>query len=593
MIHNEALLPDLYSEPKGEDVKLPAAALILAAALLSCAPGQTEDQKFETLAKNYVENLLEMNPEWATALGDHRYDARLGDYSIAGIQANRNMNAIYLDSLNRIQERQLIPENRIDYSIMKTNLAAWIFQTDTLKEYEWNPLNYNIGGAIYGLTSREFAPLKERLISVKERLRGVPIVLAAAKANLKNPPKIYTETAFTQNPGTIALVRDELNGLLEQIPELKAEIVPIQTQAIAALEEYGEWLEKDLLPRSNGDFRIGDEKFKRKLYYTLESSLSKEEILQRAEADLKKTQQDMYETSLSLFRKFFPNVRDTERLQDKKMVIKSVLDKLAGTHPSNATIVDAAKEDLQRTTDFVRRNNLVTVPDEPVKVIVMPEFQRGVAVAYCNAPGPLENNGETFFSISPTPKNWTKQRVESFFREYNNYMLQDLTIHEAMPGHYLQLAHANKFKAPTMIRAIFGSGTFVEGWATYAEQLMAEKGYDGPEVLMQQLKMRLRLIINAIIDQRIHTAGMTEKEAMDLMMNDGFQEEGEAAGKWRRACLSSTQLSTYYVGNTEINDIRKAYEAKHGGNVDMKAMHDMLLSFGSPAPKYVMQAMGL
>jgi uncharacterized protein (DUF885 family) len=236
---------------------------------------------------------------------------------------------------------------------------------------------------------------------------------------------------------------------------------------------------------------------------------------------------------------------------------------------------------------------LVTVPKEPIKVIVMPEFQRGVAVAYCESPGPLEKNGETFFSISPTPQDWTKERVTSFFREYNNDMLQDLTIHEAMPGHYLQLAHANQFKAPTMVRAIFTSGTFIEGWATYAEQFMVEKGYGGPGLKMQELKMRLRLIINAIIDQKIHTAGMTEEQAMDLMMKEGFQEEGEAAGKWRRACLTSTQLSTYYVGNTEVNAIRQDYESKQGTQIDMKAFHDLLLSFGSPSPKYVRESMGL
>ena len=172
-------------------------------------------------------------------------------------------------------------------------------------------------------------------------------------------------------------------------------------------------------------------------------------------------------------------------------------------------------------------------------------------------------------------------------------MLKNLNIHEAMPGHYLQLAHSNKFKAPTLIRAIFTSGVFTEGWATYAEQLMVEKGYGGPEVKMQQLKMRLRLIINAILDQKIHTAGMGEKEALDLMMNEGFQEEGEAAGKWRRACLSSTQLSTYYVGNTEINEIRRAWEAMKGPILDLKAFHDTVLSFGSPAPKHVKALLGL
>ncbi|MEK6570614.1 MAG: DUF885 domain-containing protein, partial [Bacteroidota bacterium] len=363
-------------------------------------------------------------------------------------------------------------------------------------------------------------------------------------------------TAILQNKGNLSMVRDELRAFLDQVPELKQEFTLVQAQAVAALEGYGTWLEKELLPRSTGDFRMGEEKFRRKLRYTLESDLTKEEILQRAETDLKATQNEIYDTALPLYKKFFPQVRDAEKLGDKKLVVKSVLKRLAEVHPTNETIVDLAKQYLEACTDFVRSSNLMTVPSERIKVIVMPEFQRGVAVAYCDAAGPLEKNGETFYSISPTPKDWTKERTLSFFREYNNHMLQDLTIHEAMPGHYLQLAHANKFKAPTMVRAIFSSGIFVEGWATYAEQLMAEKGYGGPEFNMQQLKMRLRLIINAIIDQKIHTAGMTEKEAMDLMMNEGFQEEGEAAGKWRRANLSSTQLSTYYVGNLEINDIR-------------------------------------
>ncbi|MEO8074216.1 MAG: DUF885 domain-containing protein, partial [Acidobacteriota bacterium] len=198
-----------------------------------------------------------------------------------------------------------------------------------------------------------------------------------------------------------------------------------------------------------------------------------------------------------------------------------------------------------------------------------------------------------FFTISPTPKDWSEERKNSFFREYNDYMLNDLTVHEAMPGHYLQIMHSNQFTAPTKIRALFSSGSFVEGWAVYAEQLMAENGFGGAETEMQQLKMKLRVIINAIIDQKIHTMGMTEKEAVDFMMNEGFQEEGEAAGKWKRAELSSTQLSTYYVGSVEVNDLRKAYEAKHKSKVDLKKMHDEMLSFGSPPAKYVKEMMNL
>ena len=563
---------------------------ILGALLIFLGCGiQSEDQKFEQLANNYVEKMLEMNPEFATDQGDHRFDNLWNDYSLKGIQEGLQVDKTYLDSLNAINSGKLSETNRIDYQILKHQFKYNIFSTDTLREYEWNPRIYNFGGGIYALIARDFAPLKDRLQNVKERLKGIGAIIEAAKTNLKNPPKIHTETAILQNKGNISLVTVDLDKFLAEVPELKDEFKPIQKNTVAEIEAYGKWLEKDLLPRSTGDFRIGDEKFRKKLAYALDSDITKEELLQSAEEDLKKTQNALYETALPLFRKYFPNIDDA----GKKEVIKGVLDKLAEDHPTNETIIDLAKKTTETTTQFVREHNLVSVPDEPIKIIVMPEFMRGVAVAYCMPPGPLESNKETFYVISPTPKDWTSKRVESFFREYNNYMLEDLTIHEAMPGHYLQLAHSNQFKAPTMIRAIFWSGPFVEGWATYAEQLMAEEGYGGPEVKMQQLKMRLRLLINAIIDQKIHTEGMTEQEAMDMMMNEGFQEEGEAAGKWRRACLSSTQLSTYYIGNMEMNDIRNRYTKKMGGQIDLKKLHDTMLSFGSPAVKYVKQLMGL
>jgi uncharacterized protein (DUF885 family) len=559
---------------------------------LGCSRPESADQQFEQLARQYVDDLLKLNPEFATSLGEHRYDARLDDYSLKGVEQNLKLEKDYLQQLTGIDPSALNEINGIDYEMLRSRMEASIFALEVLREYEWNPLRYNVGGAIYGLLVRDFAPLPERLQSVKERLKGVPAALEAAKTNLKNSPKVHTETAILQNPGTIALVRDELNQFLEKAPELKQEMAPFQRAAVEALEAYGKWLEADLLPRSNGEFRLGAEKFRAKLAHTLSSDLSMEEILKRAEQRLAETQQAMYETALPLYKRQFPKA-SAGQIEDRKHVIKVVLDKLAESRPDDQTIVEQARKDLQEATDFVRENKLVGLPDEPLQIIVMPEFQRGVAVAYCDSPGPLEKNGETFYAISPTPAGWTKERALSFYREYNSYMLNDLTFHEAMPGHYLQLAHSNKFQAPTMTRAIFYSGPFVEGWGTYAEQIMVEHGFGGPEVKMQQLKMLTRAILNAILDQKIHTAGMTEQEAMDLMKNEGFQEEGEAAGKWRRACLTSTQLSTYFVGNTEVNDIRKAYEAKHGPITDWQAFHDQMLSFGSPSAKYVKRLMGL
>ena len=241
----------------------------------------------------------------------------------------------------------------------------------------------------------------------------------------------------------------------------------------------------------------------------------------------------------------------------------------------------------------MKRHDLVTVPAKPLDVIVMPEFKRGVAIAYCDASGPLEKNGRTFYAVAPTPNDWSKERKESFFREYNNYMIRDLTVHEAMPGHYLQLAHANEFRAPTLVRAVFQSGTFIEGWAVYCEQMMAEQGYGGPDVKLQQLKMRLRAIANAILDQGIHAENMSEEQAMNLMMKEAFQQEGEAVAKWKRARLTSAQLSTYFVGVSEHLDLREAAKEKLAQNFNLKKYNDQVISYGSPPVKYVRELMGL
>ena len=270
-----------------------------------------------------------------------------------------------------------------------------------------------------------------------------------------------------------------------------------------------------------------------------------------------------------------------------------MLNKLAEQRPDDNTVVGYAQKIVKEATDFVKQHNLVTVPDVPLDVIAMPEFKRGVAIAYCDSPGPLEKNGKTFFAVAPTPKDWTKEQKESFFRENNNYFVRDLTVHEAMPGHYLQLAHANEFKAPTMVRAIFQSGPFIEGWAVYTEQVMAEAGYGGPEVKMQQLKMRLRAICNAILDQSIHAGNMSEQEAMDLMTKEAFQENGEATLKWKRARLTSAQLSTYFVGVSEHLELREAAKKKAGAAFDLKKYNDQVLSYGSPPVKYVRELMGL
>src|SRR5881392_3803787 len=572
--------------------------IIAAAAALSLSISNTfatsQDDSFQKVAHDYVEQYLQANPEQATELGDHRFDSELTDYTAEARAKDLATQKEFRDKLNAIDGSQLTGANNIDFRILKENIDYEIFRAEELKEPEWNPLVYmqSLANSLYLLVARDFASPEQRIPNLRHRMEEIPRVIAQAKGNLQLSPRIYTETAVEQTQGAINLVREELAPLLDRVPEMKNELAPLQEKTAAALDDYKKWLQNDLLPRSDGSFRLGAEKFRKKLRFALASDLSMEEIMKRAQADLKQTQTAIYETAVPLYKKYFPNA-DSATLSDKHKVTAAVLDKLAEQHPDDATVVGYAKEVVGEATNFVRSHNLVTIPDTPLDVIAMPEFKRGVAIAYCDSPGPLDKTGKTFFAVAPTPKDWSKERKESFFREYNNYMIRDLTVHEAMPGHFLQLARANEFRAPTLVRAIFQSGAFVEGWAVYCEQVMAEQGYGGPEVKMQQLKMRLRAICNAILDQSIHAGNMSEKEAMDLMTKEDYQQEGEAVAKWKRARLTSAQLSTYFVGVTEHLDLRGRAKAKAGASFDQKKYNDQVISYGSPPVKYVRELMGL
>jgi uncharacterized protein (DUF885 family) len=558
------------------------------------AHSATQDDEFQKNAHDYIEQELQANPEEASELGDHRFDGQLTDYSSGARAKELAAQKEFRDKLNAIDGSQVTGANSVDFRILKENIDYKIFQAEELKEPDWNPLVYNqsLANSLYLLVARDFAPPEKRIPNLRQRMEGIPRVIAQAKANLQHPPRVHAETAIEQTQGAINLVREGLAPLLDRAPQMKKELVPLQEKTAAALEDYKKWLEKDLLPRSDGNFRLGAEKFRKKLRFALASDLSMEEIMKRAQTDLQQTQAAIYETALPLYKKYFPKA-DDRTLADKHKVTAAVLDKLAEQHPDDATVVGYAQKIVAEATDFVKQHNLVTVPEVPLDVIAMPEFKRGVAIAYCDSPGPLEKNGKTFFAVAPTPNDWSKERKESFFREYNNYMVRDLTVHEAMPGHYLQLAHANEFRAPTLVRAIFQSGTFVEGWAVYCEQMMAEQGYGGPEVKMQQLKMRLRAICNAILDQSIHAGNMSDKKAMDLMTKQAFQQEGEAVAKWKRARLTSTQLSTYFVGVSEHLDLRDLAKKKAGASFDQKKYNDQVISYGSPPVKYVRELMGL
>jgi len=540
------------------------------------------DLEFARLAGEYLDDRAERHPELATGLGDHRFDDRLADPSAAALADERRALDGWAARLDVLDRNSLTAEHRVDAAMMADSVARRMFEIDELAEHTWNPLLANPGRAIYQLLARDFAPLPDRLASVAGRLAEVPAVLAEARRQLGAMPRVHLETAIGQFDGTIMLVGKEVDAALAAAPSCGPRLAEVRPAALEALAEHRAWLSDRLAsaaPGPDGDRnpRIGPELFARKLSLTLSAAADADAILARAQADLDRVSEQIASLSADMAGPAAPG----------PSVVRQVLDRLAEDVPDDATILGFCRDALAAQIAFVTDRRLVTVHDDPVEVIAMPEIDRGVAVAYCDSPGPLEPRPlATFIAVSPTPADWTPQRVASFYREYNRHMVHNLMIHEAMPGHYLQLQHSRRFAGSrTAIRAALRSGSFVEGWAVYAERIMAEQGYRGDgdprAVRMQQLKMQLRSIINAILDARIHGHGMTEAEAMALMTERGHQEEGEAAGKWRRALLTSAQLSTYYVGYTEVSDLSASLRALDPG-LDEREVHDRMLAHGSP-----------
>jgi uncharacterized protein (DUF885 family) len=347
------------------------------------------------------------------------------------------------------------------------------------------------------------------------------------------------------------------------------------------------------VPNAKGDFRIGQKLYDQKLQFALMSSLSRAEIKQRAEAEMTRVRGEMYDIARQVLkdRPNAPATPDNPSDEQRQKAIEAALDLAYADKPARDEVVPAAKAALAKATDFVRAHDLVSVPNDPVKVILMPEFQQGVAVAYCDSPGPLDKGLDTYFAISPIPKDWTQEQTDSFLREYNSRMIELLAIHEAMPGHYLEGSYSARF--PSTLRAMLPSGLFAEGWAVYTERMMTDAGFDDGDPLFKlvQRKFYLRTIANAILDQGVHVDGWSREQAMHLMTHDAFQQEREAAGKWVRAQLSSAQLPTYFVGVQEQFDMRKAVQAKLGDKFDLKAYHDQVLSYGAPPVRFVRELM--
>jgi uncharacterized protein (DUF885 family) len=537
-----------------------------------------------------LDEFFHLYPVAATAAGNHEHDGEWPDLTEAGRAARLAFADRWEAELRGLADEALTPDEGVDRELLLSELAELRFDETELREGAWDALGYVylLGGGIFPLLAREFAPLATRLASVAARLEGVPAVLAAARAELgslpgRPPSKLHTEMAVKQLPGIVSLAEDALaraDAAAAADPRA-AEIAPGLRAAVAtareAVESFGAWLDADLLPRSSGEGRLGPELFASKLRHTFRSGLTADGIMAQARAEYAAVRAEMIRIAREIWSQWVPNeplpsaageggqgtgegsqgAADTSQEAADTGTVAAVTAAIGRAHHPASELVDYCRETYRGIVEFCRRRDVITVPDEPLEIDWTPPFLREYAGAMLDSPGPLDKGQKSFYFVTPPPDDWTPEQVESYLAEENDRQIDLTTIHEGTPGHYLQLVYSNR--CPSLARAVFASGVFAEGWAVYVTQVMMDVGFKSgdPALLLIHWKFYLRAVINAMIDVGIHAGSMSEQEAMDLMVRGGFQEESEARKKYDRARLSSTQLSTYFVGSMEMWNLER------------------------------------
>jgi uncharacterized protein (DUF885 family) len=577
-----------------------SAALVIGGAIPAASPviaqirSATPDARFADLSKRYIDSIARFSPVYGTQLGDHRFDDGLPDITASGRARQAVFERGLLAELGKINLKTLSRDNQVDALMLRNQLQYDLWDLEVLKSWSWNVQSYNdnAAGALYNLAARDFAPWPQRLKAATARMEGLPAFLLETRKQLvaAKVPEIYATQVSKQNSGIVEVAQDMLAPHAEELgAKDKARFDAALARLKIAVAAQQTWLDKTLVPAAKGDFRLGAKLYDQKMKFALMSTMTRPELKAKATAAAAQTRSQMYALARQILagKADAPPLPDNPDAAQQQAAVEAALEISYAKRPARTELMNAAKATLATASDFVRAKGLVTMPRAPVRIITMPKFQQGNAVAYCDSPGPLDKGQDTFYAISPIPDEWTDAQATSFLREYNNYMIHDLSIHEAMPGHWLQIDHSNQDKS--VLRAVLSSGPFVEGWAVYGEGVMADENYlDGdPLFKITVLKMRLRSITNTLLDIGIQTEGMTREAAMDLMMKGAFQQEREAAGKWVRAQLSSTQLLSYFSGYEEHMAMREEAKKRWGAKFDLKAYHDAVLAHGSPPARFV------
>ena len=523
-------------------------------------------------------------PVHATNAGNHEHDGQWPDVSEAGAAARL---AWLADARVRLEAfDNLDAEQQIDRRVLLATIDEMRFEEEDLDEPSWSPIVYVylLGGGLFALLSREFAPLPDRLASTAARMEGIAATLDAARANLtsgrRRPvARFHVEKAIETIPGVADLCRTAASMAADVDERLKDRVASAADVAIGAVETFTAWLRDELLPLASGDFRLGAELYDRKFHHALKATITPDELEARAAAAYDEVRAEM----LRLARDLWPAwIGDEPTPDDPDALTRRVLDAIGQDHPAAGELLDFCTAEHERILEFVRQRDLIGLPDDPLQIIWTPPFLRAFGGAMLIPPGPLDKGLDSFFAITPPREDWSDDEVESMLRENNSRALKILTIHEATPGHYLQLAWSNR--CDSLARAVFGSGVFAEGWAVYVTQVMMDVGYadDDPALMLGHWKYFMRAVTNTLMDIRIHRGTMTEDEAMTLMVEGGFQERSEATEKWSRARLSSTQLCSYYLGSVEMTELEREARRRLGAAFEWRPFLESVVSHGTP-----------
>jgi len=582
-------------------MRSPLLVLMLLTGTIACSR-KTPAPEFEKVAEDFVYTTLTFSPVTASGQGLHKYDGQdfdraLDDFGFPAIQKQRDYYIGLHKRLEAFDKGSLSPEDRADYDIIDTQIGLSLFDLDIARSWRHSPQTYVelLGSALFNPFVLEYAPKPERYEHIIARMQKIPRFIDNAHGEIGEVPPIWAQVAKEENDGNIDLIdktlRDGAPADQKKAFDLAA------APALDSLRAFNRFLENDLPRRYANtvpDWRLGAEHYRTKFKLSLATDRSPDEVLKDAETRLKEVRKRMLELSLPLHRAKYPNHGDHGDLKgDERLnkIVREVLDGIAEKHSTPASYMDDARKDLDEARDFARARNLLTLPqNDNLQVIPTPEFERGIyAVGGFNPAPVLEPQLGAFFWITPIPPNWPKARIESKLREYNFYNLKLLVIHEAMPGHYVQGEFANAIEPKTrrVLRAIYGNGPYVEGWAQYITQTMLDEGLldNSPELRLTLLKQELRVDANAIIDIRIQTNRMTDAQAMDLMEGSTFQEHEEAVAKLQRVKLSSTQLPTYFVGWHDWLRVRELEKQTEGGAFKLPDFHDRALKEGAvPLP---------